>query len=42
MGIVILRNEGDHWIYIDRIKGISGTISGIVEKSRGRWIMVYC
>ena len=35
MGIVILRNEGDHWIYIDRIKGISGTISGIVEKEEG-------
>jgi serine phosphatase RsbU (regulator of sigma subunit) len=34
-GIVILRNAGDHWNYINRIKGISGAISGIVEKEEG-------
>jgi serine phosphatase RsbU (regulator of sigma subunit)/ligand-binding sensor domain-containing protein len=39
-GIVILRNDGPYWTFINRIKGISGIIIGMVEKPEGgMWIL---
>ncbi len=39
-GLVILKYDGHKWYYIDRIKKISGAISGIVEKKEGGvWLL---
>ncbi|MCX6302155.1 MAG: SpoIIE family protein phosphatase [Bacteroidia bacterium] len=34
-GITILRDEGSHWSYINRIKGFTGSVSSMVEKEEG-------
>ena len=39
-GVIILKYNGTRWKYINRIKNISGLISGIVEKKEGGlWFM---
>ncbi len=40
LGIIILKDEGDHWRYLNRIKGFPGLVSGLVEKKEGGlWFM---
>ncbi len=34
-GIAILKDEGDHWLFINRIKGFPGSVSSIAEKKEG-------
>ncbi len=34
-GILVLRDEGGHWRYLNRIKGFPGIVSSIVEKKEG-------
>ncbi len=34
-GIVIIKDEGDHWLYIDKIGGFPGAILSMVEKKEG-------
>jgi serine phosphatase RsbU (regulator of sigma subunit) len=34
-GIVILKNEGNHWQYMNRIRGVPGAVINMVEKKDG-------
>ncbi len=36
-GIVILKDQGDYWEFINRIRGFEGLINGIVEEKDGIW-----